>query len=148
MFAIFHLTLPRGASYVHTALTVLCLFAAIPGALCSAEKATRTYVLPADNAEKSLKIFSEQSGRGLVVDTDMVKDIRTKAVRGELTAREALDQMLAGTGLIAAQDEASGAFTVRRQNPGSSSQRAAQEMPGARPSDKKKVTSFQNPTEQ
>lgn len=68
----------------------------------------RAYVLPADRAEASLKRFAEQSGRALLVSTDTVQDIRTNPVNGELTALEAINQLLAGTGLAATEDPKNG----------------------------------------
>lgn len=82
----------------------------------AAEGVKRTYDLPADTAEKTLKLFSEQSGRGLLASTEIVKGIRTQAVRGEFTAGEALSQMLAATGLIAAEDAKNGAFVVKKDS--------------------------------
>ncbi|MGH7956636.1 MAG: STN domain-containing protein, partial [Opitutaceae bacterium] len=97
-----------------------------PNAAAPADSAKRSFNLPADGAERTLKLFSEQSGRALLVATKVVKGIQTNAVQGELTAREALDRMLAGTGLVPAQDEKNGAFTVRRENSGPNAPRAAQ----------------------
>lgn len=101
------------------------------------EVAKRKFDLPADAAEKSLKLFSEQSGRGLIAASDIVSGVRTNQVRGEFTPHEALDRMLSGTGLVAAPDERSGSFTVRRQrnDPEENDARAALPSPGeGRPS--------------
>ncbi len=46
---------------------------------------------------------------------ETVRGVRTNAVRGDLTPREALDQMLAGTPLVAVPDERSGALAVSRK---------------------------------
>jgi len=78
------------------------------------ESSKRVYNLPADAADRALKLFSEQSGRGLLITTEVARGVRTKAVKGEFTPREAIDQMLANTGLEAAQDEKNGAFVVKR----------------------------------
>jgi hypothetical protein len=90
-----------------------------PGAL------TKAFDLPADVAEKTLKLFSEQSGRGLIVAAEMAINIRTNAVRGQFTAREALDRMLARTGLVAKEDPKNGAFVVHREPPDPNGRRAA-----------------------
>lgn len=73
----------------------------------------RVYDLPADHAERSLKLFSQQSGRGVIVDALSARSIRTNVVKGRLTAQEAVTRMLAGTGLEATQDSRTGAFAVR-----------------------------------
>jgi iron complex outermembrane recepter protein len=76
--------------------------------------ARKTFNVPADNAETSLKRFSEQSGQEVLFPTDVVRGVRTNAVRGELSPRDALEQMVADTGLTVVQDARTGAFTVRR----------------------------------
>lgn len=103
------------------------------------EAGRRTFDLPADSAEKTLKLFSGQSGRGLLVSTEITKGVQTKAVKGEFTPVEALDQMLAGTGLVFTQDEKNGAFVVRREDNGPNGPRAAQTGSSDRPSQNDKV---------
>lgn len=80
----------------------------------STDTARRTYSVPTGDAETALKLFSEQSGRGVIFVTSVVRGIRTNAVSGELTAREALDRLIEGTPLVATQDAKTGAFAVRR----------------------------------
>src|SRR5690606_29231325 len=75
----------------------------------------RSFNIPAGPAEETLKVFSSQSGSGLIAGTEAVKGVRTLPVRGSFTAEEALDQMLADSGLVVVRDEKSGAFTVRRE---------------------------------
>ena len=91
----------------------------------AAEEDRRGYDLPADEAERSLKLFSQQSGRGVIVGTAAVKEVRTNAVKGTLTAEQALSRMLAGTGLVATRDEKNGAFAVRPEASDPNVQRAA-----------------------
>jgi len=74
----------------------------------------RSFSIPAQAAEPSLKVFSEQSGRGVIMNANTVEGIRTKQVRGMFTPLEALQHLLAGTGLMATPDEKSGAFVVHR----------------------------------
>jgi len=75
----------------------------------------RTYDLPSADAASALKEFSAQSGRGVIAPTPAVRGVRTNSVRGELTASEALEQMLAGTGLVGSLDAKSGTFAVRKK---------------------------------
>jgi hypothetical protein len=75
----------------------------------------RSFDVPAVAAEKSLKLFSEQSGRGVVFVTDKVNDVHTKAVKGQFTPREALDLMLTSTGLAVKQDEKTGALAILQE---------------------------------
>ena len=97
---------------------VLCFLSCVlgPSALAQ-DRARRSFDLPAGAAEAALKRFSEQSGHGLLISTETARDVRTNAVKGELTARDALEKMLAGTGLVASQDLKNGAFVVRRETP-------------------------------
>jgi catecholate siderophore receptor len=80
----------------------------------AADTARKSFDLPADLIEPSLKRFSAQSGLQVLFPTDAVAGLHTAAVRGELTSRAALDRLLAGTGFEAFQDPKSGAFTVRK----------------------------------
>lgn len=128
--------IPRPFAFRAAPLRVfLCGF--LPLLACAAalagEPGRRTFNLPADSAEKTLKQFSEQSGRGLLVGTEVTKGVRTNAVQGELTPGEALDKMLAGTGLVCAQDDKNGAFVVRREGNDPKDPRAAQSKTGDRP---------------
>ena len=75
----------------------------------------KTFDLPAGGAAQTLKQFAVQAGCEIVFSTEVVADAKTRAVKGELTPRDALGAMLAGTGLVAAQERQSGAFAVRRK---------------------------------
>jgi iron complex outermembrane recepter protein len=85
----------------------------------------RNFDLPAGDATKTLKLFADQSGEQIVYPVEEVRGIQTREVRGQLTAREALDAMLAKTGLVVVQDGTSGALAVKKAdippvgNPGS-----------------------------
>src|SRR5688572_20466698 len=87
---------------------IVAAFAAQPDSL------KRTFDLPADSAEKSIRRFSEQSGLEVFYPSSVAKGVRTQAVKGEYTAREALDAMVADTGLVIVRDEKTGAFSVKR----------------------------------
>lgn len=105
-----------GGSHVARAWFVLGCWVALAtqGSVAVESAARRSYNLPADEATLALKLFSQQSGSGIIAGTDVVKGIRTKAVRGELTASEALNRMLDGTGLVSSEDRKSGTFAVRK----------------------------------
>ena len=80
----------------------------------AADADTKSFFLPAGSAAQTLKQFAEQSGRGVVFVTEVVKDVRTNAVQGELAPAAALRQLLAGTALVAEEDVKTGAFAVRK----------------------------------
>lgn len=73
----------------------------------------KRYNVPAGSAATTLKQFSEQSGEQIVYPTDLLRDVQTRAVSGELSARAALEQMLEGSGFVVVQDERTGALTIR-----------------------------------
>lgn len=98
--------------------------------LRGAEPAKRTFSLAADAAERSLKAFSAQSGVEVLFATQTVGKVRTNPVQGEFTPREAMQRLTQGTGLLAAEDARTGAFTVSSDPNGP---RAAQTAPSVRP---------------
>lgn len=86
-------------------------------ALVAAEPAKITFNLSAESAEKSLKRFGEQSGMEVLFPTATVKGVRTRAVKGEMTARAALDAMLGGIPLVAIVDDKTGSVTIKPAGP-------------------------------
>ncbi|MBI5382330.1 MAG: TonB-dependent receptor [Opitutae bacterium] len=79
-----------------------------------ASTASKRFDVPSDAAERALKVFSTQAGVDVLFPADVVAGVRTRAVSGEMTPREALTAMLTGTSLAAFQDEKTGAWTLRR----------------------------------
>jgi outer membrane receptor protein involved in Fe transport len=75
----------------------------------------RSYNLPSGDAASTLNQFAGASGQQIIFMMDKVKGERTNAVAGDYAARDALDRMLAGTGLSATRDPATGAFVVSRK---------------------------------
>jgi iron complex outermembrane receptor protein len=80
-----------------------------------AAETKRSFDLPAGLAAQTLKQFAAQAGREIVFSTELIGDVRTPLVRGELTPNDALLALLAGTGLIAGQDSRTGAIAVRKE---------------------------------
>jgi TonB-dependent receptor len=91
------------------AFALVCAVQALPAA-----EARKPFDLPAGRATETLKQFATQAGREIVFSTDSVGTVRTRAVQGQHTPRAALDLMLADTGLVAVQEQATGAFAVRK----------------------------------
>src|SRR5687768_2984345 len=87
-----------------SSLALVLLMAMAPN-LIRAQDARRQFDIPASDAVTSLKQFSEQSGRGLIVASESVRGVRTNAVKGDLTAGDALTRLLEGTGLVASRDQ-------------------------------------------
>jgi hypothetical protein len=97
----------RGAALA-TACALLTL-----GAI-AAEAARKNYAIPAGPAVETLKAFTQQSGEQIVYPVEAVQNVRTNAVNGEVSARDALEALVAGTELRVVQDAATGALGLRR----------------------------------
>lgn len=80
----------------------------------AADTLPKLFDLPADSAEVSLKRFAAQAGVEVLFTTEAVAKVRTPALRGSLLPVDALQRLLAGTGLVASRDENTGMFHVRR----------------------------------
>lgn len=101
-------------------------------ALCSLTAAPapkRSYDVPASDAVVALRAFAAQSGQEIIYPAESVRGIRTNAVRGELTAREALDRLVAGTALTVAASR-SGALAVNRGSDPKAREVASTPAPG------------------
>ncbi len=97
-----------------------------------AAEVIKSFDLPADAAERSIKRFSEQAGLEVFYPSSVTHNVRTRAVKGEMAPRAALDAMLSGTGLLVIQDEKTGAFSVKKEaDPNADG--AAQKMGSDRP---------------
>ena len=82
--------------------------------LTGAEAPKKAFDVPAGDAAATLKQFAQQAGQQVVYPAHDVKGVKTSPVKGEYTLGEALNVMLAGTGLVAAFDEKSSTFAVSR----------------------------------
>ena len=98
--------------------------------------------LPADSAEKSLKRFSEQTGREVLFASELTRGVLTNRVKGEMPPHEAIELLLANTGLIAVHDAETGVYSVRKRAPEESKngRRAAQMTASARPTNQSSRT--------
>jgi hypothetical protein len=77
---------------------------AVGGFMLAAEPALRDFDLPADVAAKSLKIFAQQAETEILIQAELGREVRTRAVKGRYTPREAIERMLASTGLTVKED--------------------------------------------
>ncbi len=103
---------PTRGAFALRLLALVCLGFSL---LAAAEPGKRSYDIQTTDAESALKTFSAQSGRGVIAGTDLVAGVKTNRVQGDYTPNEALDLMLADTGLVATVDKKSGTFAVRRE---------------------------------
>lgn len=79
-----------------------------------AAEAVKSFNVPAGDAIATLKQAAQQAGMEIMFPAATVQGVKTAAVNGELTPRAALDKMLDGTGLVAVQDEKTGALAVKK----------------------------------
>jgi hypothetical protein len=76
----------------------------------------RTFAIPATDAAAALDLFSRQAGTQLFFVVDRVRGVRTNALEGTYSVREALDRLLRGGPLRAVQDARTGVFVVDRED--------------------------------
>jgi iron complex outermembrane recepter protein len=114
-------------------LRVCGIFSLVAAAVQAQESGKRSFDLPSDLAAKTFKLFSEQSGRGMIADADLVRDVRTNSVKGEFSPSDAAGRMLASTGFVAREDPKNGAFVVYRESPDPNVRRAVHPPGSNRP---------------
>ena len=83
-------------------------------AIAAAAEPERNFDLPAGSAEQTLKLFAAQAQREIMFPVDSVAGVSTNALKGSYTGREALDRMVARTGLVVVEDAKTGALMVIR----------------------------------
>lgn len=82
----------------------------------AADNQPRNFDIPAGDAHSTLKQFAAEADREIVFPVALAQGIKTEAVKGLMTPKQALSAMLAGTGLVASFDEATGAIAITRAN--------------------------------
>lgn len=80
--------------------------------------------IPSGDASETLRKFSRQADLQIIFMVDVVRGVRTRAVRGEYAARDALDRMISRTELVVVQDPSTSALAISR-TPNSPSPRSA-----------------------
>ena len=101
---------PRTVSPFHFAPLTLALALAAIGAAPSLHaqalttEAVVTVAVPAQALGTALNTLARQAGLQLMVHPDLVAGKHAPAVSGQLSARQALERLLAGTGLVAQMD--------------------------------------------
>lgn len=95
--------------------------------------ARKSFNLPADLAERSLKKFSEQSGLEIMFSISAVTDVRTRRVVGDMNSAEALRALLTGTPLLAVTDERTGSIAIRRNDSDERARKTRTPAPDERP---------------
>lgn len=106
------LSLPSSAPVI---VALGCVMNMGPSIGVAAEVGERTFNLPKGDAVVTLKQFAASAGTPIIYIVDNVRGATTDAVNGRFAPRDALERMLAGSGLEAAQDADTGALVVRRK---------------------------------
>ena len=91
----------------------LILFVLISSLHAAATPEKQVFDVPAGNAPQTLKQFAVQAKSEIVFAADRIDGVKTNAVQGVFTPREAIGIMLVDTGLAVTQDQKTGAFAVR-----------------------------------
>ena len=92
------------------------LVSATAGAPAPAGFAKKAFSLPAGEAVITLKLFTAQSQVQLLYVADEIASVRTNAVTGEFTPRDAIQRQLAGTELTVVQTDG-GSFAIKKATP-------------------------------
>lgn len=110
----------------------LCLLLLIFSGVLPAAAPTRSFNIPAGDAEKMLQRFAVQSGVEVLFSTQAAKGVRTNALKGEFQVEEAVRLMLSGTPLYVVHDTRHGVLRIARA-PDPNAPRAAPKQNGGRP---------------
>ena len=126
--------LSRRASAAWRRLAGVCtvaLYTVTPGFAADAPK--KLFNIPAGDAAVTLKQFGEQSGSSIMFASDRVEGVTTKKIVGRIAVQAALDQLLAGTPLVAVPTKEPGAYAIKRAGADPNAQRGAPAAAGGRP---------------
>jgi hypothetical protein len=97
--------------FMNTRQTPLMTLVALAWALCSAAE-PRTINIPPGDLATALEIIAQQGDVELVFQPDQLKGLHTDGVVGMMTARQAAEKLLEGTGLQLRADPGNGAMMV------------------------------------
>lgn len=107
----------------------------------AASEVTYTFNIPAEALADTLRTIGQETAMNIVFAPDTVADIRAPAIRGELTAEQAVNRALSRTKLrvrkatansILIEPSPTGSTATPLRASGVSSQRAASDPPGSR----------------
>ncbi|MBI5380599.1 MAG: TonB-dependent receptor [Opitutae bacterium] len=79
------------------------------------DAARKKFDLPPAYAAQTLRQFAEQSGLEIIFSSENTAQVKTNAVKGTYSPKEAIELLLTGTGLVAEQNARTGAFTILRK---------------------------------
>ncbi|MDE2225880.1 MAG: secretin and TonB N-terminal domain-containing protein, partial [Xanthomonadaceae bacterium] len=82
-------------------------------AFALAQQRTAEVNIPAGNLVTALDTLARQTGMQFVYDADQLSGLSTRGVHGSLSAQQALDQLLAGTGYRTRHDDTGAVVIVK-----------------------------------
>lgn len=101
------------SSWARRSLLVTSLFMALSSSPAAEVSGKRAYDVPSGDAKVTLRLFAEQSGQEIIYPAESVAGVKTNALKGEYTPREAIDRLVAGTALVVTTAK-TGAIAVNR----------------------------------
>lgn len=78
------------------------------------EAERRYFNVPEGKAIKTLKLAVKQAKVEIMLSAEIVKDVRTRKIRGTFTPIDAFNRMLSGTQLLVTRHELSGVYTIKK----------------------------------
>lgn len=136
------MTTPRPSRCRSAILACIYWATCIGSSSFAAGVAKKSFDLAAGEADSALKQLSIQAGVEVIYSSRLTRNVTTNRVKGDFTAKEAIDLLLAGTGLVSAEDAKSGSLTVRKQTSEESKNdtKATQDAAGVAGSESSKKT--------
>jgi iron complex outermembrane receptor protein len=110
-------------SAVRPALALLVAVLIAPGVAAGAEQAS--FDIPAQDLSRALLAYSRQSDVSVSAPASLLRGRRSSAVKGRLSSQDAIDRLLAGSGLRAAR-KAGGGLVIELAPPASAPEPARQ----------------------
>jgi len=112
---------------IHTAIGVLLLGMGAAPAMARADAPIYQFNLPEQSLSEALKAVGQQATTNILFDPKSVENRTAHSLHATLTTKQAIDQLLAGTDLVALQTSADTVLVEPRNMPGT----ASTERPGS-----------------
>jgi iron complex outermembrane recepter protein len=81
------------------------------------EEVKKRFKLAEGNAARTLKQAARQGRVDIVFSADVVSGVKTQAIKGEYTPREAFNLMLKNSRFVAVKHRKSGVYLIKEQDP-------------------------------
>lgn len=122
----------RSARQHRPTLLSLAAAAMLAAALgVQAQPASRDIDIPAQPLDKAIAALARQAGVRILFSTDLTENKQAPALKGSLTLQQALERLLAGSGLVL-RATGDGGFTVAQQPPSTPAATPASTLPEVR----------------